>query len=55
MLPIISDRPIYHLVGEKDDFKVWFNPSTQEYHVTKGSKVLVKNKWKFEQVKSYLD
>lgn len=43
------------LVGENKGFKVYFNSNRQEYSVYKDGKLLVDNKDKFSQVKSYLD
>lgn len=43
------------LVGEKDDFSVYFDSNTQNYTVYKGDKILISNKYKFSEIKSYLD
>lgn len=43
------------LIGTKDDFQVFFNCNTQSYSVFKAGKFLIGNKFKFSQVKSYLD
>jgi hypothetical protein len=43
------------LVGHKGGFQVYFNPNTQTYSVYKDGKFVIGNKFKFSQVKSYLD
>jgi hypothetical protein len=42
------------LVGEKGDFKVYFNTTSQEYTVFKAGKFLIGNKTKFSQVATYI-
>lgn len=42
------------LVGKKDDFSVYFNANSQSYTVFKG-KLLLTNKFRFIDIKSYLD
>ena len=41
-------------VGQKDDFVVYFNSNTQAYTVYKDGKLLIGNKYRFTDVKSYL-
>lgn len=43
------------LVKENKGFKVYFNPNTQSYSVSYGEKTIIENKYKFSDVKSYLD
>lgn len=43
------------LVGENIGFAVYFNTEKQEYIVYKDKNLLVSNKYKFADVKSYLD
>ena len=43
------------LVKENKGFKVYFNANTQSYSVFKDNKFLIGNKYKFSEVKSYLD
>lgn len=43
------------LIGKKDDFEVYFDTNIQTYSVFKGGKFLIGDKYKFRQVKSYLD
>ena len=43
------------LVGQKGGFQVYFNPNSQTYSVYKDGQFLIGNKFKFSQVKSYLD
>ena len=43
------------LVKENKGFKVYFNTNTQSYSVFKDDKYLIGNKYKFSEVKSYLD
>lgn len=43
------------LVGRKDDFAVWFYTEKQEYIVTKDERILIRDKYKFSDIKSYLD
>jgi hypothetical protein len=42
------------LVGENKGFKVYFNSNNQEYTVFKNGKFLIGSKYKFSEVKSYL-
>jgi hypothetical protein len=42
------------LVGENKRFKIYFNSNKQEYKVFKDGKFLIGNKYKFSDVKSYL-
>ena len=44
-----------HLVGTKDDFAVYFHTNKQSYSVYKSGKLLIDNKYKYSEVKSYLD
>jgi hypothetical protein len=43
------------LVKENKGFAVYFDSNSQTYSVTKDGKFLIGNKYKFSQVKSYLD
>ena len=43
------------LVKEKSGFAVYFNANTQSYTVFKDGKLLIGNKYKFSQEKSYVD
>lgn len=43
------------LVGENKGFEVYFNCEKQVYTVYKDDKFLIGNKYKFSEVKSYLD
>ena len=43
------------LVGENKGFKVYFNSDDQMYTVFKDGKVVLNNKYKFTDIKSYLD
>jgi succinylglutamate desuccinylase len=43
------------LVAQKDNFEIWFNTNTQSYQVFKDGKLLVQNRYKFSDVKSYID
>lgn len=43
------------LVKESKGFQIYFNANTQSYSVFKGGKFLIGNKYKFSDVKSYLD
>jgi hypothetical protein len=43
------------LVKQNKGFEIYFNPNTQSYSVFKDGKFLIGNKYKFSQVKSYLD
>lgn len=43
------------LIGRKDDFAVWFYTMKQEYIVTKNRNILIRDKYKFADVKSYLN
>ena len=43
------------LVKENKGFEVYFDSNSQTYSVTKDGKFLIGNKYKFSQVKSYLD
>lgn len=43
------------LVGCKDDYELYFNCSEQMYTVFKNNKILISNKFKYSDVKSYLD
>jgi hypothetical protein len=43
------------LVQENKGFAVYFDSNSQTYSVTKDGKFLIGNKYKFSQVKSYLD
>jgi len=42
-------------IGKNTDFKVVWNCSKQRYTVYKNDKFLIGNKYKFSDVKSYLD
>lgn len=43
------------LIGENKGFQVYFNSNTQSYTVIKDGKFLIGNKYRFKEVKSYLD
>lgn len=43
------------LVKENRDFAVFFDCNTQSYTVFKDGKFLIGNKFKYSQVKSYVD
>ena len=43
------------LVGNKNGFHVYFDCDNQVYTVFKDGKFLIGNKYKFSDVKSYLD
>ena len=43
------------LVGENKGFKVYFNTNKQEYIVYKDNISLIGGKYKFSEVKSYLE
>ncbi len=43
------------LVKENKGFQVFFNCSTQEYSVFKDGKFLIGKKYKYSQVKNYVD
>lgn len=43
------------LTGKDKSFKVVFNCGTQCYTVLKDNKVLITNKFKFSDIKSYLE
>ena len=43
------------LIGKNTDFKVVFDSNTQCYTVYKKDKLLITNKFKFVDIKSYLD
>lgn len=43
------------LVGNNKEFRVYFNANDQTYTVFKNGKFLIGNKYKFSDVKSYLD
>lgn len=43
------------LVNENKGFAVYFDANTQTYSVFKDGKFLIGNKYKFSQIKSYLD
>ena len=42
-------------VGQNKGFEVYFDANTQSYSVFKDGKFLIGNKYKFSQIKSYLD
>lgn len=42
------------LIGNKDDFTVYFNANSQSYIVFKDNKLLI-SKFRFVDIKSYLD
>ena len=43
------------LVKQNKGFEIYFNANTQSYSVFKDGKFLIGNKYKFSDVKSYLD
>jgi len=43
------------LVKQKNGFSIYFNANTQSYSVFKDGKFLIGDKYKFSDVKSYLD
>ena len=43
------------LIGENDGFEVYFDCYTQTYTVYKDKKFLIGTKYKFSDVKSYLE
>ncbi len=43
------------LVGANNGFTVYFNSNDQKYTVFKDGKFIVDNKYKFTEIKSYLD
>ncbi len=43
------------IVGENKGFRVYFNANDQTYTVFKDGKFLIGNKYKFTDVKCYLD
>lgn len=43
------------LLKENKEFQVYFNVNTQSYSVFKDGKFLIGDKYKFSDVKSYLD
>lgn len=42
-------------IGEKDDFTVYFDPIHQTYSVYKDGKFLIGNKYKYSDIRSYLE
>jgi hypothetical protein len=43
------------LIGKNKEFTVVFNPDTQMYTVYKSGKMLISNKYRYRDIKSYLD
>jgi predicted nucleic acid-binding Zn ribbon protein len=43
------------LVGKKDNFEVYFDAAKQMYYVYYGNILIIKDKYTFADVKSYLD
>lgn len=43
------------LVKQNKGFQVYFDATTQVYNVFKDGRFIIGNKYKFSQVKSYLD
>jgi hypothetical protein len=43
------------LVAQKGEFKVYFDSNKQEYTVFKDGKYVVGNKYKFSEVKCYIN
>ncbi len=44
-----------NITGKDNNFKATFNPSTQEYIVYYKARVIARNKFKFSDIKSYLN
>jgi len=44
-----------HIVKTKGEFTIIFNAETQTYRVLKAGKIIVKDKYKYIQVKSYVE
>lgn len=51
-LPIIN---CLHFVDSKDGFTVYFNPNTQSYSVYKDGAFIIGNKYRYSDVKSYVE
>ncbi len=43
------------LIGENKGFEIYFDIDLQEYFVFKDRKLLIRNKYRYREVKSYLD
>ena len=43
------------LIAEKGDFQIYFETNNQEYIVYYKNKILIRNKFKYSDVKSYVE